>query len=88
LSTLSTTQRAALLALIRAGRITVSEAAALAGVSRQAVSAWCRRARIDAAAARARYLAEAAAEALLEPELDWREGRQETPKRYVPKRYH
>lgn len=37
-----------MLALLRRGEATVSEAAELAGVSRQLVHAWCRVAGIDA----------------------------------------
>ncbi len=41
-------ERRAELALLRRGEATVSEAAELAGVSRQLVHAWCRVAGIDA----------------------------------------
>lgn len=45
--------RAAAIALLTAGQITPGEAAAHAGVSRQLIYAWCKRAKIDWKRARA-----------------------------------
>ena len=47
-----TPERRAALSLLRRGEITISEAAELAGVSRQLVYAWCKRAKIEPAPAR------------------------------------
>jgi transposase-like protein len=51
--------RRAAVALLRRGTITVSEVAALAGVSRQVVRYWCKAARIDIGKARSLMLAKA-----------------------------
>lgn len=51
-------KRKRLLALLRAGYLTQSEAAELMGVSRQRIHQWARDARIHAVAARARHLRE------------------------------
>lgn len=55
-TTNETTIKAAL-ALLRSGRATVADVAWLAGTSRQLVTYWARRARIDPIAARQAYLA-------------------------------
>jgi hypothetical protein len=49
-------QQAAALSLLRKGLVTQSEAAHLAGASKQLVRHWCLRRGIDCAAAREAYL--------------------------------
>ena len=49
-------EQAAALALLRKGLVTQSEAAELAGASKQLVRHWCLRRGIDTAAAREAYL--------------------------------
>jgi hypothetical protein len=49
-------ERTVALDLLRRGEITMAEAARWAGVSRMAVTKWCRAAGIDAAACRAAHV--------------------------------
>lgn len=51
-----TTHRQAALRLLKAGRMTLSEVARLAGTDRQRVAYWAHAAGVDVAAARAAYL--------------------------------
>lgn len=55
--TIDDTTREKALKLLRRGVVTLSEAAALAKVSRQLVRYWCIQADIDPTKERARYLA-------------------------------
>jgi hypothetical protein len=56
MTTKATTKREAALFLLRQGLVTQSEAAALAGASRQLVWHWVNVAELDAVEARQRYL--------------------------------
>ena len=50
--------RDTILAMLKAGFLTQSEAATIAGVTRQRVGQWCRKACIHPAAARKKHLTE------------------------------